>query len=113
RGRTRRGEFVPGRDGKRTDPKGTQKIQRKKERCRGGTGNIGTDSLSENQTIRTGMKIFKQWLILSLIGFFAGCYSFKGVSIPTEVSSFYVEEFKISNRAMKAPRQLGVVFSDQ
>lgn len=59
------------------------------------------------------MKIFKQWLILSLIGFLAGCYSFKGVSIPTEVSSFYVEEFKISNRAMKAPRQLGVVFSDQ
>src|SRR5699024_10348542 len=79
----------------------------------GGTGNIGTDSLSENQTIRTGMKIFKQWLILSLIGFLAGCYSFKGVSIPTEVSSFYVEEFIISNRAMKAPRQLGVVFSDQ
>lgn len=43
----------------------------------------------------------------------AGCYSFKGVSIPDEVTSFYVREFEISNRAVKAPRQLGVVFTDQ
>lgn len=53
-------------------------------------------------------------LIVSCLTFLlAGCYSFKGVSIPDEVSSFYVDEFGISNRALKAPRQLGTVFTDQ
>ncbi|WP_236974328.1 LPS assembly lipoprotein LptE [Membranihabitans maritimus] len=45
--------------------------------------------------------------------FLTGCYSFQGVSIPQEVKTFYIPEFDISNRALKAPRQLGVVFSDQ
>ena len=43
----------------------------------------------------------------------SGCYSFKGVSIPEEVTTFYVKDFEISNRALKAPRQLGTVFTDQ
>lgn len=59
------------------------------------------------------MIMVKKGLIWCLLILLTGCYSFKGVSIPTEVTSFYVEEFKISNRAMKAPRQLGIVFSDQ
>ncbi|GAA5219660.1 LPS assembly lipoprotein LptE [Membranihabitans marinus] len=41
------------------------------------------------------------------------CYSFKGVSIPQEVNTFYIPDFKISNRALKAPRELGVQFADQ
>lgn len=48
-----------------------------------------------------------------VIFLFAGCYSFKGVSIPAETTSFYVQDFEISNRALKAPRQLGTVFTDQ
>lgn len=59
------------------------------------------------------MKFLKFIPLFLLFAFLSGCYSFKGVSIPSEVNSFYVEEFKISNRAIKAPRQLGVVFSDQ
>lgn len=51
------------------------------------------------------------WIGISLL--MTGCYSFKGVSIPVEVSSFYIQEFGISNRALKAPRQLGTVFTDQ
>ncbi len=43
----------------------------------------------------------------------SGCYSFKGVSIPEETTSFYIQDFDISNRALKAPRQLGTVFTDQ
>jgi|SRR5690606_11482465 len=49
----------------------------------------------------------------SMIFVLWGCYSFKGVSIPPEVSSFYIDEFEVSNRAIKAPRQLGTVFTDQ
>ena len=52
-------------------------------------------------------------LAACLISLVSGCYSFKGVSIPEEVTSFYVDEFEISNRALKAPRQLGTVFTDQ
>lgn len=54
-----------------------------------------------------------RWGILCLWLSLSGCYSFKGVSIPQEVNSFYVSTFKISNRASKAPRQLGEVFADQ
>ena len=55
------------------------------------------------------------WALSSLmvVALLTGCYSFKGVSIPEEVTTFYVDDFNISNRALKAPRQLGTVFSDQ
>lgn len=52
-------------------------------------------------------------LVGMLVFLLSGCYSFKGVSIPEETTSFYVQDFEISNRALKAPRQLGTVFTDQ
>ncbi|MBY5959677.1 hypothetical protein KUV50_16100 [Membranicola marinus] len=52
-------------------------------------------------------------IVSVLICTISGCYSFKGVSIPEETTSFYVQDFEISNRALKAPRQLGTVFTDQ
>lgn len=53
------------------------------------------------------------WFLCSVILILSGCYSFKGVSIPEEVTSFHIQDFGISNRALKAPRQLGTVFTDQ
>lgn len=58
-------------------------------------------------------KLLFNVLIACSVFLLSGCYSFKGVSIPQEVSTFYVQDFEISNRAMKAPRQLGTVFTDQ
>jgi hypothetical protein len=38
------------------------------------------------------------------------CYSFKGISIPPEISTFYVNNF--DNRALEAPSDLDVRFSE-
>lgn len=60
---------------------------------------------------RTGIA----WIGGLLVFFFLlqSCYSFKGVSIPAEVNTFFITDFKISNRALKAPRELGVRFADE
>lgn len=60
------------------------------------------------------MKILIRITLLSILAIgLNGCYSFRGVSIPAEVMTFNIEDFDISNRALKAPRQLGAVFTDQ
>lgn len=40
-----------------------------------------------------------------------GCYSFKGISIPPTISTFYVDQFQI--RAGNAPPDIGQRFSDE
>lgn len=51
-----------------------------------------------------------------LIFFFIGtictsCYSFKGISIPPTISTFYVDQFQ--NSAFNAPPDIGVTFSEE
>lgn len=64
-------------------------------------------------TTRCGHQWLSTAMATCLIFLLSGCYSFKGVSIPEAVTTFNIEEFEISNRALKAPRQLGSVFTDQ
>jgi hypothetical protein len=52
-------------------------------------------------------------LLVALCGiaFFAGCYSFKGISIPAEVKTFSVK--KLDLRANNAPPALSQLFSER
>jgi protease II len=53
-----------------------------------------------------------RYLILFFFSSFllsACCYSFKGVSIPAEINTFYVENFTL--RAENAPVELDIIFS--
>lgn len=47
-----------------------------------------------------------------LLGFllWSGCYSFKGISIPVEVESFYIPELTL--KAPNAPADIGQTFSE-
>lgn len=66
-----------------------------------------------SMAIKRSTKTLVLLAVLIFSGSLIGCYSFKGVSIPQEVNTFYIPDFKISNRALKAPRELGVRFADQ
>lgn len=48
------------------------------------------------------------WLLM-LLGF-SGCYSFKGISIPPEVNTFFVEDFQLT--AAQAPGDLNQRFGE-
>ena len=54
-----------------------------------------------------GMKIK---LLIVLIFMLEACYSFKGISIPPNINTFYVENFE--NRANNAPGTIDQVFSE-
>lgn len=58
------------------------------------------------------MKVFKSFLLfLIVIPVFHGCYSFKGVSIPAEVSTYWVDAFQTT--APSAPGAVGDQFTQQ
>jgi hypothetical protein len=48
--------------------------------------------------------------VLVLSSFISGCYSFKGISIPPEINTYYVKNF--GNRAFGAPVDIEVKFSE-
>lgn len=48
--------------------------------------------------------------VLFCVIIFTGCYSFKGISIPTEAQTFYVTD--LENRIPTAPSDLGQLFSE-
>jgi hypothetical protein len=50
--------------------------------------------------------------ILSIALFATGCYSFKGVSIPSDVNTFYVESFQLAASAAAAPADINQRFTD-
>lgn len=57
-------------------------------------------------------KMNRLLLILSIIALSElGCYSFKGISIPPDVTTFYVPVFEI--RALNAPPAIGQQFSER
>jgi hypothetical protein len=58
----------------------------------------------------TGMRTLVYCLILSG-SFMIGCYSFRGISIPPDVRTYYVPVFEI--RAPNAPPTIGQDFSEQ
>lgn len=51
-----------------------------------------------------------RYLIMVLFLISSGCYSFKGISIPAGINSFYVTDFE--NRASNAPATIDQVFSE-
>ena len=55
--------------------------------------------------------IFFCLIIFSISILFQACYSFKGISIPPDVETFYVETFQ--NRASNAPADLPQRFSEE
>lgn len=50
----------------------------------------------------------KAWVLLSVL--YVACYSFKGISIPPDVSTYYIPVFDI--RAENAPPTIGQIFSE-
>ena len=55
------------------------------------------------------MKI-KNYIIVLITVTFLGCYGFKGISIPPDISTFQVEDFE--NRAANAPAGIDQTFSE-
>lgn len=53
-------------------------------------------------------KLYTLWFLCTLL--FCGCYSFKGISIPPTISTFFVDQFQ--NGAGNAPPDIGQRFSD-
>jgi hypothetical protein len=65
-----------------------------------------------NNRFRNGSAFSSSYLtclIVSLISF-SGCYSFKGISIPTEINTFFVQNF--NNQAFGSPVDIEVRFSE-
>ena len=50
------------------------------------------------------------WVAIALHAI-TGCYSFRGISIPQEVRTFYIDEFE--NRAPNSPIDLGQILSEK
>lgn len=48
--------------------------------------------------------------ILPITFFITGCYSFKGISIPTDIHTFYVEDFQ--NNTLGAPADINQIFAE-
>ncbi len=55
-------------------------------------------------------KKFFLWSLCFLILTETGCYSFKGISIPTDIHTYYVENFQ--NNAISAPADINQRFSE-
>ncbi len=58
-------------------------------------------------------KIFyeiRYWAILLVFITFSSCYSLKGISIPSDVNTFYVDDFTIS--ALNAPADINQIFAE-
>ncbi len=55
------------------------------------------------------MKIRTFYLSIMAV-LFIGCYSFKGITIPTDVDTFFVEDFII--RAKNAPADINQIFAE-
>ncbi len=53
----------------------------------------------------------KIFIVLSLAILISGCYSFKGISIPPTIATFYVDQFQ--NSAGNAPPDVGQRFSEE
>ena len=51
-----------------------------------------------------------RYLSIILLCFFSSCYGFKGISIPPDINTFYVEDFE--NRAPNAPGGINQTFSE-
>lgn len=49
-------------------------------------------------------------IIITISQLFVGCYGFKGISIPPDINTFFVENFE--NRASNAPANIDQVFSE-
>jgi hypothetical protein len=59
------------------------------------------------------MKIPNIFIISALsIVIFSSCYSFKGISIPTDVNTFYVENFQLASSASAAPADINMRFTE-
>ena len=56
------------------------------------------------------MNIIKYITLAISIVLLSGCYSFKGISIPPEANTFYVNDFKL--RANNAPAQIDQLWSE-
>ncbi len=56
------------------------------------------------------MNMIVKYFSFACLLFFCGCYSFKGISIPPEINTFYVENFVTS--AANAPLEIDVQFSE-
>ncbi len=56
------------------------------------------------------MKPLKYITFLLLISLLSGCYSFKGISIPPEAETYYVNDFTL--RANNAPAQIDQLWSE-
>ena len=48
--------------------------------------------------------------VIPIVILLSGCYGFKGISIPPDINTFYVENFE--NRASNAPANIDQVFSE-
>jgi len=57
------------------------------------------------------MTILKYFSFLSCYCLFTGCYSFKGISIPPNVNTFFVQNFEVL--AASAPPTLAVNFTER
>ncbi len=51
-----------------------------------------------------------RYLSIILLCFLSSCYGFKGISIPPDINTFYVEDFE--NRAPNAPGGINQTFSE-
>jgi hypothetical protein len=51
-----------------------------------------------------------KYIFFLSIAFLSSCYSFKGISIPNEINTYYVQNFE--NRAPNAPVEADVQFSE-
>lgn len=53
---------------------------------------------------------FQLGLLFGIAFVLSACYSFKGITIPEEINTFYIKE--IENRVRNAPSDIGQVFSE-
>jgi hypothetical protein len=53
---------------------------------------------------------FKSGFIVLICLLHFGCYSFKGISIPPTISTFYIDQFQ--NSAFNAPPDIGIQFTE-
>jgi len=56
------------------------------------------------------MNLNKYITFTILISLLSGCYSFKGISIPPEAKTYYVDDFQL--RANNAPAQIDQIWSE-
>jgi hypothetical protein len=56
--------------------------------------------------------MFYKLITFAFIAMLSSCYSFKGISIPPDVNTFYVENFQLSSSAIGAPGDLGIRYTE-